>query len=47
MTLASLQLFLENLDNLQAFLGKWFNPPPPRQKIAHMSMKGLVKLTRY
>ena len=28
MTLASLQLFLENLDNLQAFLGKWFNPPP-------------------
>ena len=46
MTLASLQLFLENLDNLQAFLASGSNPPP-RQKIAHTSMKGLVKLTRY
>ena len=49
MTLASLQLFLENLENLQAFLASGSNPspPPPRQKIAHTSMKGLVKLTRY
>ena len=46
MTLASLQLFLENLDNLQAFFGQVVQPPP-RQKIAHTSMKGLVKLTRY
>ena len=47
MTLASLQLFLDNLENLQAFLASGSNPPPPRQKIAHTSMKGLVKLTRY
>ena len=48
MTLASLQLFLENLDNLQAFFGQVVQPPPPplRQKIAHTSMKGLDKLTR-
>ena len=46
MTLASLQLFLENLDNLQAFFGQVVQPPPLRQKIAHTSMKGLDKLTR-
>ena len=42
MTLASLQLFLENLDNFQAFFGQVVQtPPPPREKIAHTSMKGL------